>query len=60
VTAEQVPGASLPRKLASWLWPPWLVLGAGAGIALLLERRRRRRSGAEAARRRRREAIRLD
>jgi D-alanyl-D-alanine carboxypeptidase (penicillin-binding protein 5/6) len=60
VTAEDVPGAGLPRKLASWLWPPWLLVGAAVVALVVRQRRTQRRAEAEAARRRRRRAARLD
>ena len=60
VTAEAVPGAGLPRKIASWLWPPWLLAGAAVVALVVRQRRTQRRAEAEAARRRRRRAARLD
>jgi len=60
VTAQAVPGAGLPRKIASWLWPPWLLAGAAVVALVVRQRRTQRRAEEEAARRRRRRAARLD
>ena len=60
VTAEQVPGASIFRKAAFYLfrWQLLLMIALVAAIVYWRDRSRRRR--AETARRRRREAARLD
>lgn len=60
VTAEPVPGASVFRKAAHYLFrPPVLIVAALVALALVV-RNRRRRSAAEAARRRRRRTAGLE
>jgi D-alanyl-D-alanine carboxypeptidase (penicillin-binding protein 5/6) len=60
VTAERVPGAGFPRKLAHHLARPWLLLAVAVLLVVAIWRGRRKRAAAEAARRRRRAAARLD